>query len=134
MKLEITVDGLDQVLTVFGRFEDLPTLLDPAMREWVDATHRNRLAGTGQYPPERAGQQYQRTGQLGAGFMFDSIDKSHYQFVNRVSYVQYVVGDSDGDGQAWMHRGRWFVARERIETELPVLLEKLEKALVEAAK
>ena len=134
MKLEFTVGGLEKVITVIKRYEDLPTLLDPEMRKWVEETHQGRLAGTGQYPAERAGQRYQRTGQLGAGFRYGAISKSHYQFVNEVPYVRWVVGDSDGNGQSWMHRGRWFVARERVEAEQPTLVEKLEKALVEAAK
>lgn len=134
MKLELTVGGLETTITVIRRYEDLPVLLDPTMRKWVEDTHYGRLAGRGQYPPERPGQRYVRTGQLGAGFRYASLGASHYQFINEVPYTRWVVGDSDGGGQSWFHRGRWFVARERVEQEQPALVERLEKALGEAAK
>ena len=132
-QITVTVGNLEEVVSVLKRYEDLPALMGPAMRKWVEETNRGQLAGRDKYPPERPGQRYIRTGALGAGFRYEAVGPSHYQFVNDVPYVRLVVGDSDGGGQAWMHRGRWWTALERVEGQQPGLLEALEKAVTDAA-
>lgn len=132
--LTITVGGIEQVITVLTRYEDLPKLLDPTMYLWARDLHAGRLAGMGNYAPERPGQRYERTGELGASFWYDDIGPSHYEFTNDVPYAPLVVGNSDGGGQAWMHEGRWWTLKARVEEAMPALVESLEKALVDAAR
>lgn len=40
---------------------------------------------------------------------------------NSKYYAHYVVGDSAGGGQYWMHSGRWWKATEIINNEIPKL-------------
>ena len=40
---------------------------------------------------------------------------------NAMPYAGYVVGDSAGQGQAWFHRGRWYVMRDMVEEKKPEL-------------
>ena len=42
----------------------------------------------------------------------------------------YVVGDAKGKGQAWMHAGRWWIARPLVEEEVPALRAAIEKDIV----
>lgn len=133
-RITVTVGGIEQVITVLERYSDLPKLLDPAFRKWVDETNRGQLHGRDKYPPERPGQRYVRTGALGAGFRYEPVAPSHYRFTNDVVYTRWVVGDSDGGGQAWFHRGRWWTAKERVEAQEPGLIDALEKAATDAAK
>lgn len=56
--------------------------------------------------PERAGQAYARTGNLGAG-MYVVQDGATSRYTVEAGYAGYVIGNSDGTGGAWMHAGRW---------------------------
>ncbi len=132
-KITVTVGGIKEVITVLDRYSDLPKFLEPPFRKWVDDTHKGRLYGRDKYPPERPGQRYVRTGRLGAGFRYEQVAPSHYRFINDTPYTRFVVGDSDGGGQAWMHQGRWWTAKERVEGEQPGLIQALEKALAQGA-
>lgn len=59
------------------------------------------------YPPERSGQRYERTGDLGRGWRPDDGAFVGGAFVvsisNAVEYAPWVQGEQ----QAWMHVGRW---------------------------
>ncbi len=44
-------------------------------------------------------------------------------------YASFVVGDSKGKGQASIHRGRWWIARDVIEETTPTLTQALKIAL-----
>lgn len=78
------------------------------------------------YPAERPGQKYIRTGLYGRSFKLvtkhmgasagytiksDAVQKGRH-------YTRYVGGNSAGEGQAWMHQGRWPVVREELDGEL----------------
>ena len=77
------------------------------------------------YPSPPPGSTYRRTGTLGrvltafggglAGGDAAPLsrvetfgDKTVGYIGGRLSYITYVVGDEEGEGQAWMHRGRWY--------------------------
>lgn len=72
------------------------------------------------YPPPRPGQTYRRTGNLGRGWAI-RINQGSVTIHNAMPYAGYVVGDAKGAGQAWMHRGRWWVARDAIDEARPLL-------------
>jgi hypothetical protein len=71
------------------------------------------------YPPERPGQKYKRTFNLRRGWK-TQIRAPRTGFTmstsNEVEYTHHVVGKPDlrlkagGKGQAWMHKGRWWIA------------------------
>ena len=102
-------------------------------------TTTNRIVRRMQaYPAERAGQsissshavlgtifravRYRRTGNLGRSWTVTGRDNG-YTIKNDArrkgkAYGKYVVGDSQGDGQAWMHAGRWQLFRNVVDDEV----------------
>lgn len=49
-------------------------------------------------------------------------------------YAHYVVGDAEGQGQAWMHMGNWPVFREVVDEEVKKLPEEIEQRIEITAK
>jgi hypothetical protein len=104
---------------------DMEEELDPVVYDWAQYT-RFRLKGT-PYPPKRPRQTYVRTGQLANRWKIERHGFSRVSIMNEAvgrrgqRYTTYVVGDSQGGGQAWMHRGRWWLARDVIEEQAPGL-------------
>jgi hypothetical protein len=75
------------------------------------------------YAPERPGQTYQRTFAMRRGWKVKpKVSKNTFSLetTNRVDHTHFVVGQPDlrftagGKGQAWMHKGRWWIAGEVI--------------------
>jgi len=90
--------------------------VDDAMRE--DHIQVAKEFRATPYPPERPGQQYVRTGRLGRSWKHKRYRKTksrvEWGVENKAAqrgrvYPSYVVGDEQGR-QAWMHKGRWWVA------------------------
>lgn len=131
----ITVQGIEHSTRYF---RSMPGAVQAAVRSvyqehgaWV---LDNLLKGRQFYPPERPGQRYRRTGKLGDGWTQRQYGRYHVTFSNKTPYASYVVGDSTGDGQAWMHAGRWWLAIERIGQATSRLVQNLEAAIVTAIK
>lgn len=76
------------------------------------------------YPPQRPKQRYKRTGRLGARWKSAGTPDGA-RIYNEQPYAGYVVGDASGKGQAWMHAGRWWLARDVVEAARPKLREAL---------
>jgi len=84
------------------------------------------------YPPPRPKQKYVRTYNLreswsssdyqGKGYRIKNDAKRHGRY-----YGLWVVGDSHGDRQAWMHAGRWFIARDVVQEEVDKLPPEISK-------
>lgn len=79
-----------------------------------------------EYPEERQGQTYRRTGNFFRHWRIDQLEKLGYMIQNTATrkgrlYGQYVVGDAYGTSQAWMHKGRWPSFRDVTEEELEAL-------------
>ncbi len=72
------------------------------------------------YPPERPGQKYKRTGNLRRGWDVQ-LNQASVTIHNRMGYSGYVVGDRKGERQAWMHRGRWWLFRDFVVAAWPLL-------------
>lgn len=77
-------------------------------------------------PPRRRGQRYVRTGTYKRGLKVvpynDGVSFGYTlkgQAVDRRGhdYTKYVGGDAEGQGQAWMHRRRWTLARGAMQEE-----------------
>lgn len=121
----ITVENLQQVQAVFEQLADIRAFFDPTMGQWAVETKSNRLDGMGNYVPELPNQRYIRTGNLGDGYSVNVRGDSQREFDNFVSYAPDVVGEN----QEPIHKGRWWTMEERIEGEIPALLDALEQKL-----
>lgn len=76
------------------------------------------------YPAARPGQRYKRTHRLQSGWAAEPTADGA-RIYNKQPYAGYVVGDADGKGQAWMHAGRWWLARDAVTAAKPKLREAL---------
>lgn len=77
-----------------------------------------------EYPAERPGQTYVRTGKLYGGWGVTKLDEG-YRVYNNVKYTKWVVGNAYGQSQAWMHKGRWQVFRDVVDAETEKLPEEI---------
>ncbi len=127
LKIEFTVENAAKLAAALERLRDLPSFFAPAFWDWTVDTPSRRLVGMGNYPPPPAGSTYWRTGEFGGSWSVREQAPSKVQFLNSAPYAELVAGED----QAWMHRGRWWVAFTRIEEDIPTLLTYLEKALSE---
>lgn len=92
---------------------------------------RDTLKGTA-YPPERPGQTYVRTGRLANSWSAVRAAEGRWLIRNSAPYSGYVVGREQ---QAWMHRGRWWIAENVIQREVEeTLTPALTKLLQEGAE
>ena len=73
------------------------------------------------YPPKRPNQTYVRTGNLANRFGVSRQGDARYSINNSAPYGSYVVGNSQGRGQAWMHAGRWWKMRDVVQENVPRL-------------
>lgn len=83
------------------------------------------------YPPELPNQRYVRTGRFGRGWTSGRIAQNRHYIDNTASargrlYARYVVGNSEGGGQARIHQGRWRVFRKDLDARLPKLVKELD--------
>lgn len=74
------------------------------------------------YPPRPSGSTYIRTGRLGRSWKIETAGPSGYRIKNEARfrnrrYSKYVVGSASGEGQAWMHVGRWPLFRSVVDSE-----------------
>lgn len=97
----------------------LPRRVTNATYDWAMSRVMSQMAVKG-YPPQRPGQRYRRTGNLGRNWYARPVDRG-VVIGNRMDYAGYVVGDARGQGQAWMHRGRWYLMRQVIDEQRPRL-------------
>lgn len=71
-------------------------------------------------------QKYERTGRYGGGFQVVRNGPQNYTLQNRVAYAVYVGGDSNNQGQAWMHQGRWPLIRETVDKFVEPMVQQIE--------
>jgi len=106
-----------------------PEITNPVGKQW--AQNKSKQLRKKAYPAERPGQRYIRTGRLGKGWRAMNPKPGQWSILNTTKYASFVVGDTTGKGQAWMHRGRWWTARKEIEKSTPTLTQALAEALQE---
>ena len=81
------------------------------------------------YPPTLPNQQYRRTGRLALGYRVQRPRTMVRVISNRAStaktgfYGGYVIGQR----QAPVHQGRWYIATELVEADLPKLIKRVGK-------
>lgn len=125
--IDIEFRGLEEQMRRFANVPGLNRALDAGMSRWANQIVRSRFVGMGHYPPPRPGSPYIRTGTLGAGWTVSQRGPLQHRLANPVLYATYVVGER----QAWMHRGRWWMARARLDEAMPPLLELLGRTAAE---
>lgn len=128
----IEIRGSNRVRNSLRRLAaDAPEIIDEDIREWSQDVRRSLKAT--KYPPRRPGQTYIRTGRLANSFAVDREGRGRYSLVNRAPYALYVIGDSRGQNQAWMHEGRWWTMRQEIEQYTPELVRRITASLLRVA-
>ena len=122
--IKFTFKGFNRVANPLRKIAALNERdLDPIVGEWAKTT-RNTLKGTS-YPPQRAGQTYVRTGNLANRWAAQRTGAARWAIANTAPYAQYVVSDD----QAWMHKGRWWMASSEIAKYTPKLTSALTREL-----
>ncbi len=119
MQVTILVVGVPELVARLNRIT-LPALLEAPMQRAIELV-RSKLR---EYPPERPGQTYVRTGDLGQGWADAPVSSSSSGFGltdtlsnEAVEYAPFVQRDPQfGDPhQAWMHRDRWSTDAQILE-------------------
>jgi len=111
---------------------NMPEVCQGVIYRWAQNT-RVVLKET-KYPPKRVGQKYRRTGRLANSWRAVRLTNGA-TILNQASfkgreYARFVVGDAKGVGQAWMHKGRWWKARDIIDEQLPAMRAELKAELL----
>jgi hypothetical protein len=126
--LDITVrdNGARSWLASSGRIEDA---IGQGLGEWAENVLDDQLYGEDKYAPPPPNSRYIRTGRLGRGFGLMRQGRTAVRFFNLVGHAFRVVGDAEGHGQAGIHAGRWWLARQRIEARLDNALDRIGRAI-----
>jgi len=128
--LDISIDGDDAIALWLHKGIDLDKPIAQGLGEWATDTLDERLYGMHNYAPPPDGSTYVRTGRLGSNWgLMRGPGETSVTFFNATSYAGYVVGDGEGQGQARMHQGRWYLGRKRIEERLDGAIEKIARAI-----
>src|SRR5205823_1294319 len=134
INLRIQIEGVNAILQGFQRVVTNPK---PAMAE----LQKRVLERLRAYPPERPGQTYVRTGDLGRAWAVSIDARGTNLFQDRVSaelhnevtgpsgrsYAAWVQGDpkDGGPSQVPIHQGRWTTTREALDEETGPFLQEL---------
>jgi len=117
MNVDIKITGVNRIENKLRyMISSMPDIVDVEVADW-SRDMAKLLKGT-PYPSKRPGQNYVRTGQLANRWRVSRQKSASYNILNDARgrrgrlYAGYVVG-SGGD-QAWMHTGRWWIARDVI--------------------
>jgi hypothetical protein len=125
---KLDVDGADQLATKFNRIaRESPGTFDKTVQRWAKRTANQLIKKP--YPATRPGQRYKRTRRLKRGWRSRRLNSMEAEIFNQTPYASFVVGDSSGQDQAWMHRGRWWVGANEIKAKEPELINMLENEI-----
>lgn len=83
--------------------------------------------------PELPNQGYIRTG-VYARSMYVEQDGRAFRLQSEAPYSVYVGGDAQGQGQAWMHKGRWPVIADVVRKWAETLTGTIDRRIKEAAE
>ena len=93
------------------------------------------LGGNAYAVPERG---YVRTGNLGRSAYIEQDGASTRirveAYRNGVEYGKYVVGDAEGQGQAYMHAGWWMKLRDAVDAEIEDMTTEVDTAIQDSAE
>jgi hypothetical protein len=133
MQISVRLSNLDNVIRGVRRFG--AALLGVNKRAMDRAMRKAGRKARGFFPagavmgydvPPRG--DYQRTGEYGVSFhVYETRTGARLEV--GAAYARYVGGDSEGQGQAWMHRGRWPVISDAVNEELDALVQEVDADL-----
>lgn len=103
----------------------LPDRTEKVVGAWARQT-RAFLKST-PYPAKRPGQSYVRTGTLANSWRARRVKDGVWNIENSAEYSGFVVGEN----QAWMHEGRWWKARDKMQERIPLLTKQLTDELTQ---
>lgn len=134
MRLSVRINGA----VVRQGLEDLAAEIPQVGRRRLRTIMNRVVRDMQEYPEERPGQTYVRTGRLFSHWKIEEIPQG-YAVENDAQrrgnyYGRYVVGDAYGQGQAWMHVGRWRVFRDVMEKHLEALPPEIEDDIILVAR
>src|SRR6185295_1133982 len=128
-QITIKAVGAEEVARKLNQYgSQVPRVISDQNRATVESARRILQV----YPPGRGG--YVRTGKLGRGWNIAKASFLGWRLSNSVKYAVYVVGNSEGSGQAWMHVGRWRTMRKVVDDQQRGAKTQLHKALRDLAK
>jgi hypothetical protein len=130
MGFDIKITGLKELR---DHYQSADRILTKTFDKYGDMVLTDWAKLLAVYPPERSGQQYVRTGDLGRGW---SGAKPFRRGVERgirnvVPYVKWVQGD---DTQAKVHQGRWKTMKQasdemKLDAYYDAAMKEIKKAL-----
>lgn len=125
--ITITVDGLDELIQRIGYSATLDLLEQPITRSVIHIEGRMK-----DYPPQRSGSNYRRTGVLGRRWSHE-VSGGAGEIVgtvgNNTSYGPFVQSAAF---QTRPHRGRWQTDEQVIEEEQNTIIGFFEDAVEDA--
>lgn len=134
MQITARLEGNDKLRRGLNKIDKvLPGLHMPSLRKAMKRAMKRAVPwrGGGSYDVpvtenQTNGRGYQRTGNLGASTQIEEEGHS-VRIVSNANgrsggYSRRVIGYADGEGQAWMHKGRWVLLRTAVDDELRVFL------------
>lgn len=110
--------------------DDVESLLDPsrlkrALSEPLAFAVDSLLRVYRKAPPPKGS--YRRSGRLTGSWNVDVLSgATGVELSNPRNYGSFVYGDDQGDDQAWMHVGRWVVARQEADRIVPQIVARAE--------
>jgi hypothetical protein len=91
-----------------------------------------------EYPPKPVGSKYKRTFKLRKSVMSKEIKNGYRISVDPVAkgkhYGKYPLGNAYGQGQAWMHVGRWTPMRDVADQEAEKLPKEIRDQIITVAR
>jgi hypothetical protein len=123
--LTISTHGERAIQMQLKQLANADEVIHDVLGEWAAETLDSELYGMDNYAPPPPNSTYVRTGRLGANWGLQRQGRTAVAFTNFTRYVRYVVGDAGGAGQAWMHAGRWWLGRRKVEERIPKLAQML---------
>lgn len=117
MPLEVTIDGLKEVLEAFAEY---PEIAGPELKEASEAALLGLVDPISTYPEKEEDDSYRRTRLLGNNWTaaipeFDApIDGGDFE-ARLINPTEYGPRVQDAEFQAWMHQGVWQTTQDVLE-------------------
>lgn len=118
---------------VAKNLQDLHAEIPKISRDHIQRAGKRIIAQMKKYPPARSTSTYSRTYRLRDSWRVVDTSKGitiSGDPVNRGRhYGTFVVGDAEGEGQAWMHVGTWLLFRDVVDYETTKLPDAVESSI-----
>jgi hypothetical protein len=127
--IDIQLSGATGAKRTLSRGTKLEDVIGRELGNWAQDVLDDHLYGEDKYAPPPPNSKYIRTGRLGRGYGLMRHSRTAVRIFNLTPYTGYVVGDAAWQGQAAIHAGRWWLARQRVEARLDDATERIGRAI-----